>query len=244
MTENNKKRKIFESTSSNNDKPKNKRKVLSWGEKKQLCEFYQENPSITYRELGKRFGNIAENTVCDILKKKEKWLKVDMSSNDAMKQKDKTAKYPELENALILWMSHAASVNKSIKGDVILDKAKSFAQLLGINDFKGSNGWVSNFKKRHNLKKYNNNNLKRNNINIRINDTNNDDGNGTNNDSVSNGVSVGNIARNSEVVRRSPEELINLERKKLQDIIKNYPLEDVFNCNEFGKIKFLNYFLI
>nr|CAG8472534.1 14224_t:CDS:2 [Entrophospora candida] len=181
MTENNKKRKIFESASSNNDKPKNKRKVLSWGEKKQLCEFYQENPSITYRELGKRFGNIAENTVCDILKKKEKWLKVDMSSNDAMKQKDKTAKYPELENALILWMSHAASVNKSIKGDVILDKAKSFAQLLGINDFKG----------------------------------------------------VGNIVRNSEVIRRSPEELINLERKKLQDIIKNYPLEDVFNCNEF-----------
>ncbi|CAJ0756795.1 24240_t:CDS:2 [Entrophospora sp. SA101] len=76
-------------------------------------------------------------------------------------------------------MSHAASVNKSIKGDVILDKAKSFAQLLGINDFKGSN------------------------------------------------------VRNSEVIRRSPEELINLERKKLQDIIKNYPLEDVFNCNEF-----------
>src|SRR6185369_13042463 len=165
MSENNKKRKINKSTASGDDKPKNKRKVLSWGEKKQLCEFYQENPSITYRELGKRFGNIAENTVCDILKKKEKWLKVDMSSNDAMKQKDKTAKYPELENALILWMSHAVSVNKSIKGDVILDKAKSFAQLLGINDFKGSNGWVSNFKKRHNLKKYNNNNLKRNNIN-------------------------------------------------------------------------------
>jgi hypothetical protein len=240
LTENIKKRKIIESTNSSNEKPKNKRKVLSWGEKKQLCEFYRENPSITYRELGKRFGNIAENTVCDILKKRDKWLKVDMSSNDAMKQKDKTAKYPELEDALILWMSHAVSVNKSIKGDIILSKAKSFAQLLGINDFKGSNGWVSNFKKRHNLKKYNNNNLKRNNINIdiNINDTDNNsnnDDNGINSDNVSNGVSVVNILRNNEVVRRSPEELINLERKKLQDIIKNYSLEDVFNCNEFGK---------
>ena len=30
-----------------------------------------------------------------------------------------------------------------------------FAFLLGENNFKGSNGWVDNFKKRHNLRQYN-----------------------------------------------------------------------------------------
>nr|CAG8686876.1 14910_t:CDS:2 [Entrophospora candida] len=57
-------------------------------------------------------------------------------------KKDKAAKYPDLENKRV------------ITGDIILIKAKRFAELLDINDFKGSDGWVLNFKKRNNIKHY------------------------------------------------------------------------------------------
>ena len=42
-----------------------------------------------------------------------------------------------------------------ITNEILLTKALNFAYLLGENKFKGSNGWVDNFKKRHNLKQYN-----------------------------------------------------------------------------------------
>ncbi|CAJ0886299.1 14522_t:CDS:2 [Entrophospora sp. SA101] len=71
---------------------------------------------------------VAENAVCNILKDKDKWLSV--YPDNSNKQKYKTSKYPELET-------------------------KRFAELLEINDFKGSDGWVSNFKKRNNIKQYN-----------------------------------------------------------------------------------------
>ncbi|CAJ0840555.1 2412_t:CDS:2, partial [Entrophospora sp. SA101] len=51
---------------------KMKKKILTWGEKKELCEFHEKNPSFTYKELGNKFGGIAESTVCNIVKDKEK----------------------------------------------------------------------------------------------------------------------------------------------------------------------------
>ena len=69
-----------------------KRKVLTWGEKKQLCEFHERNSSFTYKELGRKF-EVAENTVCNILKDKNKWLST--NPDDANKQKYKAPKYPE-----------------------------------------------------------------------------------------------------------------------------------------------------
>ncbi len=171
-----------------------KRKILTWGEKKQLCEFNVKNPSFTYKELGQKFG-IAEPTVCKILKDKDKWLSIE--SNDANKQKDKTAKYPDLESALMIWFNQALSGKRVITGDIILLKAKRFAELLNIDDFKGSDGWVSNFKKRNNIKQY---------------------------------------AMHGEASSAPPEEILSEERRKLQEVIKEFPLEDVYNCDETGKI--------
>jgi len=131
------------------DQSNKKRKILTWGKKKQLCEFNERNPSFTYKELGQKFG-IAEPTVCKILKDKDKWLSI--NPNDTNRQKDKAAKYPDLESALMIWFNQAISDKRVITGDIILTKAKRFAELLDINDFKGSDGWVLNFKKRNNIK--------------------------------------------------------------------------------------------
>jgi hypothetical protein len=192
------------------DQSNKKRKILTWGEKKQLCEFCERNPSFTYKELGRKF-EVAENTVCNILKDKNKWLST--NSDDANKQKYKTPKYPELESSLMIWFNQALSNKRVITGDVILAKAKRFAELLDINDFKGSDGWVSNFKKRNGIKQYN---------------------------------------LHGEASSAPSEEIISEERRKLQEILSEFPLEDVYNCDETGKkysniiivfIKFTKYFI-
>lgn len=184
------------------DQSNKKRKVLTWGEKKQLCEFNERNPSFTYKELGQQFG-IAEPTVCKILKDKNKWLYI--NPNDTNRQKDKAAKYPDLESALMIWFNQAISDKRVITGDIILTKAKRFAELLDINDFKGSDGWVSNFKKRNNIKQY---------------------------------------VMHGEASSAPSEEILSEERRRLQEIIKEFPLEDVYNCDETGKIIQYNYYYI
>ena len=47
------------------------------------------------------------------------------------------------------------ATNKVITGEIILSKANDYAKLLNIENFHGSEGWLTNFKRRHNLKQYN-----------------------------------------------------------------------------------------
>ena len=62
---------------------KPKKKSLTYGEKKELCLLHQKNPSLTQEEIGNNFG-IKKNTVCDILKNKEKWLNVELNGSNMM----------------------------------------------------------------------------------------------------------------------------------------------------------------
>src|ERR1043165_8805749 len=138
----------------NNDIPVKKRRVLTFQEKKDLCFLRQENPLMTLEEIGLKFS-IKKNTVYDILKDKEKWLNIELIGSNTTKQKQKSAKFPELKEALAIWISKALAANKTITGEIIIAKAINFANLLNIEGFTGSSGWLSNFKKRYNTKQYN-----------------------------------------------------------------------------------------
>jgi predicted DNA-binding protein YlxM (UPF0122 family) len=138
----------------NNEATSKKRKVLTFGEKKELCLLHHENPSLSQEEIGKKFG-VKRNTVCDILKNKEKWLNIELNGFNTAKQREKSPKFPELEEALAIWISNALSANKTITGEIIIAKAFDFARLMNIEGFTGSVGWLNNFKKRHNIKQYN-----------------------------------------------------------------------------------------
>ena len=93
----------------NNEATLKKRKVLTFGEKKELCLLHQKNPSLSQEEIGKQFG-IKKNTVCDILKDKEKWLNIEINDSNIAKQRAKLPKFPELEEALAIWISNALMV--------------------------------------------------------------------------------------------------------------------------------------
>ncbi|GBC34912.2 tigger transposable element-derived protein 6-like [Rhizophagus irregularis DAOM 181602=DAOM 197198] len=81
-----------------------------------------------------------------------------------------------------------------INTDILREKAEFFARSFEVNNFKASNGWISNFKKCHNIKEY-----------------------------VKCGEAVS-----------APLETLDEERQKLHEIIKDYDLNDVFNCDKTG----------
>ena len=62
-----------------------KRVVLTHAQKRQLCLDHQKTPQPTQDELGALY-DIRQNTVSDILKKKDKWLLVNPDSEEANKQ--------------------------------------------------------------------------------------------------------------------------------------------------------------
>src|ERR1043165_1536398 len=96
---------------------------------------------------------VLQKILCDILKNKEKWLEV--NNSNANKQKDRSPKFPQLEEALAIWITQALAANRVITGEIILSKANDYAKLLNIENFHGLEGWLTNFKRRHNLKQHN-----------------------------------------------------------------------------------------
>jgi len=56
----------------------------------------------------------------------------------------KSAKYPQLEDALYIWHQQKRSLKIPISDDILIEQAKVFGQNLSIdeNDFKYSHGWV------------------------------------------------------------------------------------------------------
>ena len=93
--------------------------------------------------------------VSDILKAKDRWLAVDLNSYQAGLKHDKKAPFINIEEALTIWIENAFQVGLVIMDEILSTKALNFAYLLREDKFKGSNGWVDNFKKRYNLKQYN-----------------------------------------------------------------------------------------
>ena len=103
-----------------------------------------------------------------------------------------------MEEAITLWVTNALEADLVINTDILHEKAEFFARSFEVNNFKASNGWISNFKKRHNMKEY---------------------------------VKWGEAAS-------APLEILDEERRKLREIIKDYDLNDVFNCDETGEYLF------
>lgn len=107
----------------------------------------------TKKQIASDFG-IPMSTLSTWLKKseeiKQKYLSGEMGSQ---RKKYRTAKFPEVEDALLKWFKNAREQNVAISGELMREKAKFFATSLGIaeNAFECSSGWLERFKGRHNI---------------------------------------------------------------------------------------------
>ena len=62
----------------------------------------------------------------------------------------KAGKYESLDKAAIKWFTSARFNNVSVSGLALQEKATDFAKMLGIVEFKASNGRVDRWKAKQN----------------------------------------------------------------------------------------------
>ena len=131
-----------------------KRKSLTAAQKKEICLKKISTPSLKQKELAVEY-DVSEGMISDILKEKDRWFAIDSDSYQAGLRREKKIPFPNIEEALSLWVENALRASIVITDSILVTKALEFAFLLKEDKFKGSNRWVNNFKKRHNLKQYN-----------------------------------------------------------------------------------------
>ncbi|KAH8009692.1 hypothetical protein HPB51_019003 [Rhipicephalus microplus] len=134
---------IFRSTMS----PRGKYRTLPLKEK--LAAIQEVDAGVKKTEVALKYG-ITKSTLTTILKAKDK-LQNNASRFAPDRKRLREAAYPDLENAVLLWLKRARSSNLPINGPILREKAEELSLRLGIEDFKCSDGWISRFKERHAL---------------------------------------------------------------------------------------------
>lgn len=128
-----------------------KRVSLSAAQKRELCEKKEKNPNLSNVELALQY-HVGKSTITDILKEKRRWLSISESQENV--KKFRSPKWPQLEDALGLWVDNALNTKQDIDGNILKTKASYFANQLSIEDFHSSEGWLGGFKKRHGLRQF------------------------------------------------------------------------------------------
>lgn len=112
-----------------------------------------ENRVRKKKDIAAEFG-IPANTLSNILNQKEKYLSaLDEGGFQPSRKRLKLSSVPLVEKAVFKFTSdlRASHPEFPIGGDVLQEKAKSYATDLGYENFHASPGWLRNFKKRNGL---------------------------------------------------------------------------------------------
>ncbi|GBC12797.1 tigger transposable element-derived protein 4-like [Rhizophagus irregularis DAOM 181602=DAOM 197198] len=114
---------------------KRKRVNLSAGQKREICEMKERDLCIQNVELAQKY-NVGKSTITDILKESERWLTITESQGKV--KKFRGPKWPQLEDALGLWVDNALNTKQDIDGNILKIKASYFAEQFSIEDFHHS----------------------------------------------------------------------------------------------------------
>jgi hypothetical protein len=131
----------------------NKRKSISLETKLNIISDVKNK--LKYDEIVAKYGLKSKSTISDILKNKGKLeTKAFNSSKKGLKalKRNRSSAYKDIEKALLIWITEKRSQNAPINTAIIKTKAKDFAKELKIENYKPSNGFVTRFVKRHNIK--------------------------------------------------------------------------------------------
>ena len=134
---------------------KRKKTEIPLSVKKAICVAKQTVPSYTLSELRTFVLNnynfdLGISTIREILKSKDKWMQEENNSNKITRLIK--PKFQSVEDALSIWISQMNASNTSLSTELIIAKAKFFAEKLDIQNFNGSIGWFNRFKSRWGLK--------------------------------------------------------------------------------------------
>jgi len=132
------------------------RKDLTLIEKISILDKIKAQPHTSLRELEKLIGT--SKSVLNRLKNneiaiREQYEKLnDNKSAPVNRKRKREGKDPEVDKAMNEWFSAVTERGVRISGPMLEQKAEFFAQKIGHSDFKATEGWISRWKDRHNIK--------------------------------------------------------------------------------------------
>ncbi|XP_046661293.1 tigger transposable element-derived protein 4-like [Homalodisca vitripennis] len=119
-----------------------KRKTLSYQDKVKLIETVDAGNK-KKSDIAKEFG-IPANTLSTILKNREKYERQGTSC-----KRIKGPEFKDVDESVYQWLKQCRDKNLPVSGPILKEKAAQFAAQLNKPDFRASNGWLQNFKKRN-----------------------------------------------------------------------------------------------
>ena len=132
-----------------------KRNDLTLKLKYEVIKAAEREPGISSRTLAKSF-DCGKTQIQTILKNKDHIKELyESNASDNLKQfrkRSRKSEYSEINDALYKWFQLASSKNIHPDGKILMEKAIEIAQRLGIDEFKASNGWLTRWKERYNVK--------------------------------------------------------------------------------------------
>ncbi|KAL8785100.1 MAG: hypothetical protein Q9195_008772 [Heterodermia aff. obscurata] len=127
------------------------RKTLTDNDRRRMCQYHEDNPSVKQTEIGAMFG-VERSTVSKVLRQKEKYLSTEDGSRSPVKRSK--GKFPDIERALSIWAKNHQKQGLPLNDDMIRDKARFFATTVGSSECHtkvNSGVWLEKFKQKNSL---------------------------------------------------------------------------------------------
>uniref|UniRef100_A0A914NRT3 HTH CENPB-type domain-containing protein n=1 Tax=Meloidogyne incognita TaxID=6306 RepID=A0A914NRT3_MELIC len=124
-----------------------KRQKISIELKKKIIDYYLANPKTSLKQIAEEFSNfnvlLKKSSIHSILKNKQNIIAA-IDNGIKIKRSHLTkGRHANFDDALLNWIRQVRAEN---------EKAMEMANLMGIDNFKASNGWMEKFKERHSIR--------------------------------------------------------------------------------------------
>ncbi|TAQ87760.1 hypothetical protein B7494_g3923 [Chlorociboria aeruginascens] len=127
------------------------RKTLTDSDRRRMCQYHEDNPSVKQTEIGAMFG-VERSTVSKVLRQREKYLFPDDRSLSPVKRSK--GKFPDIERALSNWVRNTQKQGIPLTDAAIKEKARFFATTVGNNESHlktNSTSWLEKFKQKNGI---------------------------------------------------------------------------------------------
>ena len=126
-----------------------KRKELSIPEKIEVIR--ASETGLSQRQVAKKFGISKTQVHCLVKRKNEIFTYFEMKPEAWRKRKSKRFSNDDINDRVLEWFLAKKAENVNVSGAMLQEKALQISKELQKPEFKASNGWLDNFKRRHDI---------------------------------------------------------------------------------------------
>lgn len=127
------------------------RKTLTDSDRRKMCQYHEDNPSVKQTEIGAMFG-VERSTVSKVLRQREKYLFPEDRNLSPVKRAK--GKFPDIERALSNWVKNNQKKGVPLTDAAIKEKARFFATTVGPAESHlktNSASWLEKFKQKNGI---------------------------------------------------------------------------------------------